>query len=179
MVAASLALIALMLGLIVLELHRIGDKMATGAQALQDLQNLINQLVTDVGAVAAELKDLLAAIQSATGGGPGAAQVEALVTQGKTALTSLESALAAAKTSAPPISVAISPTSASVAPGATEQFTATVSNAGDPTVTWKALNGSVDANGLYTAPATAGTDTVTATSEEDPTKSAAASVTVA
>jgi len=105
--------------------------------------------------------------------------VEDLVKQGKSVLAGLESGLVAAQAAVPPISVSIFPTSVSLAPGATEQFSETVSNAGDPSVTWRALAGSIDANGLYTAPATVGTDTVTVESNEDPTKSAAASVSIA
>jgi len=146
---------------------------------LKDLQDLITELATDVKTATKVLKDLLAAIQAATAGGPGAAQVEDLVKQGKSVLAGLESGLAAAQSAAPPISVSIFPTSVSLAPGATEQFSETVSNAGDPSVTWRALAGSIDANGLYTAPATVGTDTVTVESNEDPTKSAAASVSIA
>jgi len=61
--------------------------------------------------------------------------------------------------------------------GETRQFTATVANSTQG-VTWSATGGSVDQNGLYTAPQTPGTHTVTARSVEDPTKSASATVTV-
>ncbi|MFZ0318427.1 MAG: Ig-like domain-containing protein [Candidatus Sulfotelmatobacter sp.] len=89
-------------------------------------------------------------------------------------------------TAAPVVSVSLSPTSASVAVGATSQFTATVQNATNTSVTWSvdtiaggnATVGTVNTSGLYTAPVTAGTHTVTATSVADTTKSASASVTV-
>jgi hypothetical protein len=82
--------------------------------------------------------------------------------------------------------VSIAPTTATLTPGLTQQFTATVTNAdGTPatgaTVNWTvsgAGGGTVDATGLYTAPATiaaATTDTVTATLS---TGAATASVTV-
>ena len=45
-------------------------------------------------------------------------------------------------------------------------------------MTWSANGGSISNAGLYTAPSTAGTFTVTATSAADTTKSASASVTV-
>jgi hypothetical protein len=67
----------------------------------------------------------------------------------------------------------IDPTSATVAPSGTQQFTAS-----EPS-TFSATSGSVDANGLYTAPADgsgATSDQVVATSVADPTKSATASV---
>jgi uncharacterized protein YjdB len=79
-----------------------------------------------------------------------------------------------------PIVVEISPTSATLNPGATQQFTATVTNATDESVVWSETgNGSVSNTGLYTAGANGGTaPTVTATSVEDNTKSATATITV-
>jgi len=85
-------------------------------------------------------------------------------------------------TSTPTVSVAISPTTASVAAGAAEQFTATVSGStGSTAVTWtvtEGVGGTVSSSGLYTAPSTAGTFHVVATSVADTTKSATATVTV-
>ena len=76
-------------------------------------------------------------------------------------------------------SVTISPASASAVTGATVQFSASVQGTvADKTVTWTAALGIITTAGLYTAPASAGTDTVTATSHADATKSAAAPVTV-
>jgi hypothetical protein len=49
----------------------------------------------------------------------------------------------------------------------------------DGSVTWTATGGTIDPNGLYTAGTTAGTFTVTATSVEDRTQSASATVTIA
>jgi chitinase len=67
-------------------------------------------------------------------------------------------------------SVVVSPGSASVSPGGSQQFTAqaldqfgTAMNQ-QPAFTWSVDNGTVDANGLYQAPAAAGAATVTATS---------------
>ncbi len=80
-----------------------------------------------------------------------------------------------------PVSVSISPTSATVTTGATRQFTATVANAANTNVTWsvqEGSGGSVNATGLYTAPGTPGTFHVIATSVQDNTKSATATVTV-
>ncbi len=65
-------------------------------------------------------------------------------------------------------------------PNQTAQFTATVSNTSNTSVTWAvapANGGTIDANGLYTAPNVAGglptSVTITATSQADPTKSGA------
>lgn len=74
--------------------------------------------------------------------------------------------------------VTVSPTSASLSTGATQQFTATVTGTTNTAVTWTATGGTVSTSGLYTAPATAGTYTVKATSAADTTKSASATVTV-
>ena len=82
--------------------------------------------------------------------------------------------------------VTISPTTATVAAGATKAFTATVAGSGDyaNTVTWAVTGGgagtSVSSSGVLTVAAgeTAETLTVTATSTQDPTKTASATVTV-
>ena len=67
-----------------------------------------------------------------------------------------------------------------IAINATSQCNATVKGSGSysSAVTWSASAGTVSASGILTAPATAGTVTVTATSMQDPTKSGTASVTV-
>ena len=83
-------------------------------------------------------------------------------------------------TSVAPVSVSISPTSASVLSGGTQQFTANVSNTTNTAVTWSATAGSISASGLYTAPAVTANSsaTVTATSVTDPSKSASAIVSI-
>jgi hypothetical protein len=63
--------------------------------------------------------------------------------------------------------------------GGTAQFTATVTGATNTAVDWTATGGSITQTGLYTAGSSAGTFTVTATSVEDPTVSASATVTIA
>src|SRR5207253_1334995 len=70
------------------------------------------------------------------------------------------------------VSVAISPTSATLAPQQTQQFTATVSGTTNSAVTWSvdginggnSTTGTISSTGLYTAPATTGSHTATATS---------------
>jgi arylsulfate sulfotransferase len=84
--------------------------------------------------------------------------------------------------------VTVSPQTAFVGAGQVQQFTATVTGESANTVTWSvngtaggnATVGMIDANGNYTAPATAtnATAQVTATSTADTTKSANASVSV-
>ncbi len=76
------------------------------------------------------------------------------------------------------VSVAITPATATVQTGGTQQFTASVSGSTNTSVTWTATGGTVSSTGLYTAPTTAGTYTVKATSVADTTKSASATVTV-
>ncbi len=70
-----------------------------------------------------------------------------------------------------PVTVTVSPSSVVVALGGQQQFTATVNNSSDQAVTWAvtggSANGTISANGLYTAPAVApspATVTVTAAS---------------
>ncbi len=87
-----------------------------------------------------------------------------------------KSASASVSVVAPPVSVTIAPTSASLQPGQTKQFTATVSGSSNTAVTWTATGGTISSSGLYTAGQSAGNFTVTATSVADNTKSASAGV---
>ena len=73
----------------------------------------------------------------------------------------------------PPVSVNVSPSSATIPVGGTVLFRSTVTNATDTSVTWSANAPA----GLFTA-ISLGTFTVTATSNADPTKSGSASVVV-
>lgn len=72
------------------------------------------------------------------------------------------------------VQVAVSPSAVSVPPGAQQQFSALVSGTSNTAVTWSASSGSIAASGLYTAPGNAGTYTITAVSNSDPSKSASA-----
>ena len=87
------------------------------------------------------------------------------------------------------VGVGVAPGTSTVTPGATQQFTATVTNAINIVVTWSLSEtgctgsgcGTISPQGLYTAPSATGsplTVTVTATSVADDTKSATATVTV-
>jgi fibronectin type 3 domain-containing protein len=84
------------------------------------------------------------------------------------------------RTRTAPVSVTVSPTSASVTSGKTQQFTATVANSSNQSVTWSATAGTISSAGLFTAPTVTAdlTVTVKATSVADTTKSASAAVTV-
>ena len=88
----------------------------------------------------------------------------------------------AAQTTSPTISsVTVSCNPSTVAPSATSQCSATVNGTGSysSTVKWTASGGTISGSGMLTAPGSAGTVTVTATSTEDSTKSGTAKITVA
>jgi Zn-dependent metalloprotease len=79
------------------------------------------------------------------------------------------------------VTVTISPATATVNTGGTQQFSASVSGTTNTAVTWSVVEsggGSVSSTGLYTAPSTAGTYHVKVTSAADTTKSAQATITV-
>ena len=81
-------------------------------------------------------------------------------------------------TTAPTVAVSISPSTATVKTGTTQQFGATVTGTSNTGVTWSASGGTISSSGMYTAPTSSGSYTVKATSTADTTKSASASVTV-
>ncbi|MGA8890113.1 MAG: Ig-like domain-containing protein [Anaeromyxobacteraceae bacterium] len=84
-------------------------------------------------------------------------------------------------TTGPQVVVTVSPHTASIVPGATWQFSASVTATNDSAVVWSVAEvggGTVSATGLYTAPATGGTYHVTATARADGSKSDQAVVTV-
>ncbi len=76
--------------------------------------------------------------------------------------------------------VSISPASVTLSSGAKQQFTAAVTGTPNTAVTWKASSGSIDSNGLYTAPAVKSAlgVTITATSQSSSSVAAQADVTV-
>jgi hypothetical protein len=87
------------------------------------------------------------------------------------------------------VTIALVPTTASVPTGGLQQFTATVSNATNATVTWQvndvaggnAATGVISNSGLYTAPGAVpnpATITVKAIAQADTSKTASASVTI-
>lgn len=84
------------------------------------------------------------------------------------------------------ISVSLSPSSATVLIGGSQQFAATISNTPDQSVTWSvngtpggnATTGTISSSGLYTPPATVPSTsiTVTATSHADSSKTGTAAL---
>ncbi|HNX93621.1 MAG TPA: M4 family metallopeptidase [Holophaga sp.] len=79
------------------------------------------------------------------------------------------------------VTVKITPSAATVQAGGSATFTASVSGASSTAVAWSVVEsggGSITSAGLYTAPATAGTYHVKATSKADSAVSATATVTV-
>jgi len=171
--------------------------MTTSAQALTDLQNVAASIqagVTSLQAVDGQIDAAVKYVEELlTQQGVAPASIEAVVAQLKgiqISIGSVTSDLTAQSTTLEPpastITVSISPTTATVAQGSTQQFSATVTN--DPAnagVTWSlapvvapALTGSISSTGLYTPPTTpGGTDTVIATSISNTTVSATATVT--
>jgi hypothetical protein len=89
---------------------------------------------------------------------------------------------AATVTLYPPVGISINPANATLRASQTQQFTATVTNAYIAGATWSitpAGVGTISANGLYTAPTPIPanqTITIKATSNQDPTKTATATV---
>ena len=110
-----------------------------------------------------------------TTGGSDVVTATSVQTPGKTANASVTVVVPAAVTS-----VVASPGTLTINAGAQNPFTATVAGTGNysAAVTWSAQRGSITSTGLYTAPATGGSDVVTATSVQTPGKTANASVTV-
>ncbi len=79
------------------------------------------------------------------------------------------------------ITVSVSPTTVSVAPNGTQQFTAQVTGTGNTAVTWSVVEsdgGSISVGGLYISPATLASFTVKATSVANPSKFGTATVNV-
>jgi len=82
----------------------------------------------------------------------------------------------------PPVTVSVSPSTATLYPGQTQQFAATVTNSGNTAVIWSVSGaGKVSSSGLYTAPASVTAQqsvTVTATSQANSSKAASATITL-
>jgi len=110
---------------------------------------------------------------------PASIAAQQAVTVTATSVADTTKTASATVTLYPAVRVDVSPSSASLCGGGTQQFTATVANTSNTAVTWS-LNpalGSVSATGFYTAPATISASSnvsVTATSQADATKSASA-----
>ncbi len=74
--------------------------------------------------------------------------------------------------------VSIAPLTVSVQAFVAQQFNAAVVGTGDLSVQWSASAGTISQSGLFTAPNTLGSVTITATSKQDATKSGSATVNV-
>lgn len=90
------------------------------------------------------------------------------------------SGVGASGTSGGSVAVSVSPATATVHTGGTQQFAATVTGTTNTAVNWSVANGggTISTTGLYTAPATAGTASVMATSVASPSSSGLANVTI-
>lgn len=80
------------------------------------------------------------------------------------------------------VSVTTSPSQLALFTGGQQQFSATITGTSDTAVTWSVqepAGGTINVNGLYTAPANPGSYHIVATSHADPTKTRTSTVTVA
>ncbi|HLK66747.1 MAG TPA: malectin domain-containing carbohydrate-binding protein [Bryobacteraceae bacterium] len=115
---------------------------------------------------------------------PSSISTQQTVTLTATSQVDTSKTVTATVTLYPPLTVTVSPLTATLTAGQTQQFTATVANASNPAVTWSIAQGapgSISASGLYTAPASIGSlqlVAVTATSVADTTKSSTVTVTL-
>lgn len=122
---------------------------------------------------------------------PASAPISAVVVRATSVANPAVSATASVTVvAAPPVAVAIAPLSATLTPGGSQVFSASVTGTSTATVTWtvngvtggNSTVGTISAGGLYTAPATvagATTFSIRATSTVNPAASALASVAVA
>ena len=116
---------------------------------------------------------------------PESIETQQTVTITGTTLGPTSTPMTATVTLMPPIAISVTPSSVSLYGGQSQQFTATVSNAGNTAVTWSispAGLGTISSSGLYTAPSSVTTTqsvNVIATSNADTTKSASATITLA
>ena len=78
----------------------------------------------------------------------------------------------------PGVTVGLEPATAALTTGGTHRFTATVMGASNTSVNWTATGGDITSDGVYTAPRTAGSYTVRATSVANTNKYAESLVTV-
>lgn len=79
---------------------------------------------------------------------------------------------------APAVTVAVTPKTVSLAAGASQQFSASVSGSSNTAVTWTATGGTISSSGMYVAGTATGSFSATATSVADTTKSDQAAITI-
>ena len=92
--------------------------------------------------------------------------------------TSVATAIVQVGLAAEVAGVNVSSAQPQVAAGGTQAFAASVQNAVKPAVTWSCSGGSITSSGVYTAPSSPGTYTVTATLASDATIQGTATVEV-
>jgi hypothetical protein len=112
---------------------------------------------------------------------PGAAATCHVVVTSHADPSKTATAVVTVQAAPPPVAVAVSPSTVTLAASGQTTFSATVTGSTDTAVTWlvqEAGCGTVTAGGVYTAPAAAATCHVVATSHADPTRTARATVTV-
>jgi len=114
---------------------------------------------------------------------PGSVTTQQIVTVTATSAADPSKFASATVTLVPGVSISISPTSATLNPGQSRPFTATVSGSSNKAVSWSLSPqaGTLSSSGLYTAPSTVTSQqivTITATSAADPSQAGAATVTL-
>jgi hypothetical protein len=158
-------------------LEKITMATSSGVQALQTQVSQVQQQVTAMQAAVASantrLLNSIAALQAQlAGSSPGdPAAIAAAVTSLQQVSASLQS-VATSETAEDVTTLTISPSTLTIAAGATQQFSANIP------VNWSAANGSITQAGLYTAPTGGTTDTVTAISTDGTNQTASVSVSV-
>jgi hypothetical protein len=174
-------------GVVIPQLQEIANFMVTANQALADLTAAVTALQGQLAALQTVDAALDAAVSQLSAGGVSPAAIEGIVATLSAASASLKPIVAdigaqTAKIQPPPpaaTSVSVSPATATIAVGATQQFSASVAGTTTQVVTWSASAGSIDQTGLFTAPATAGSATSTAASQQTPAVTGTASVSFA
>lgn len=166
------------------DVQTLQSKVATLQTAFDAQSKAVNDANTRFGNEISTLNDLVKQLRDNAGSGNEDAinaiadKVEAststigIIADGLTASATQEDTLEQAAPA--PVTLSISPATVTLAPGATQQFSANVP------VTWKSnpdLGRNITADGLYIAPASATSDTVTATTM-DGTQSMSASISI-
>ena len=165
---------------------RVGAQQQFTATVLNTANTSVTWSVTGAGCTGAACGSIsTSGLYTAPATVPSPAQVSVIATS----VADTTKSSAATVTIIPPVAISISPTTAQVRVGAQQQFTATVLNTANTSVTWSVTGagcagtacGSISTSGLYTAPATAPNPTqvsVTAASIADTTKTSTATVTI-
>ncbi len=178
------------------DLHKLGSVLGSQFEAVDESSLMIDpnsgQARQTGVATSTPPAATLTAVATSTAAAPTAtttATATKTATRTPTKTSTPVSTATKTSTPVPAVTVSISPTSATVRTGRTQQFTATVKNAGNTSVTWKVNGitngnstvGTISSSGLYRAPNNVplpANVTISATSVQNTSKSASASVTV-